>query len=74
MIKKDLAFSALGVLLTCAALMGIDSCPMEGFEAEGYDRVLGLAEQGLTTSMISAIGRRDHDASLSRASESILTH
>ncbi|WP_308364910.1 MULTISPECIES: NAD(P)H-dependent oxidoreductase [unclassified Microbulbifer] len=52
-------YLALGNFLTCAALMGIDSCPMEGFEAEGYDRVLGLAEQGLTTSVISAIGRRD---------------
>lgn len=52
------AFIALGNLLTSAAILGIDTCPMEGFEPEGYDRVLGLAERGLTTSVICAVGQR----------------
>lgn len=52
------AYIALGNLLTSAATMGIDTCPMEGFEPEGYDRVLGLAGRGLTTSVICTIGRR----------------
>lgn len=52
------AYLALGNLLTCAALMGIDSCPMEGIDTRGYDDVLGLAGQGVTTSVICALGRR----------------
>ncbi len=52
------AYIALGNFLTCAAMMKIDSCPMTGFDNAGYDAVLGLAEKGLTTSVICPIGRR----------------
>ncbi|QIB67027.1 NAD(P)H-dependent oxidoreductase [Kineobactrum salinum] len=52
-------YIALGTMLTCAALMGIDGGPMEGFEPKGYDQVLGLADLNLTASVICAIGRRD---------------
>ncbi len=52
------AYIALGNLLTCAALMKIDSCPMTGIDSAGYDAVLGLREKGLTTSVICPIGRR----------------
>lgn len=52
------AYIALGSFLTCAALMGIDACPMTGFEAEGFDKVLGLTEQKLTATVICAIGKR----------------
>lgn len=55
---RQQAFIALGTLLTCAALMGIDSCPMGGFDAQGYDAVLGLDKMGLTTTVICPIGRR----------------
>lgn len=55
------AHIALGNLLTSAALMQIDTCPMGGFEVEGYDSVLGLADKGLTSSVICAIGRRHPD-------------
>lgn len=55
------AYLALGTLLTGAALMGIDSCPMTGIEADGFDKVLGLAELGLTTSVVCALGRRHPD-------------
>ncbi|BFM22133.1 NAD(P)H-dependent oxidoreductase [Gilvimarinus japonicus] len=54
------AYIALGNLLTCAALMKIDSCPMTGVDSAGYDAVLGLEELGLTTSVICPIGRRNH--------------
>lgn len=49
---------ALGTLLTTAAVMKIDSCPMGGIEPSAYDEVLGLAEQGLETSVICALGVR----------------
>lgn len=52
------AYIALGNLLTCAAIMHIDTCPMAGFEAESYDKVLGLAEKNLTTTVICPIGKR----------------
>lgn len=55
------AHIALGTLLTSAALMEIDTCPMGGIEASGYDRVLGLEQLGLETSVICALGVRHPD-------------
>lgn len=52
------AYIALGVLLTAAAELHIDACPMEGFNPAGFDEVLGLKEKGLTTSVIAAVGYR----------------
>ncbi len=52
------AYIALGNLLTCAAVMKIDSCPMSGFDRDGYDAELGLNKKGLTTTVICPIGRR----------------
>lgn len=52
------AFLALGTLVASAALLGIDCCPMSGFDAEGYDQVLGLSQQGLTAAVICAVGYR----------------
>lgn len=60
---------ALGTMLTAAASMQIDSCPMGGIEAAGYDQVLGLSERGLETSVICALGLRhpeDHSARLEK--------
>lgn len=58
---------ALGNLLTSAALLGIDACPMGGFDAEGFDSVLGLTERCLTTSVICPIGRRHAEDSAATA-------
>lgn len=55
------AYIALGNLLTCAAQMRIDSCPMTGFDNASYDSVLGLAEQGLMSTIICPIGYRHAD-------------
>jgi len=56
------AYIALGVLLTAAAEMHIDACPMEGFLAGKFDEILGLKELGLTTAVIAPIGfRSDED-------------
>jgi len=54
-------YIALGVLLTAAAELGIDTCPMEGFDAAKFDEILGLKEKGLTTSVILPIGFRAQD-------------
>jgi len=41
------AYIALGVLLSAAAELGVDAGPMEGFDAEKFDEILGLKEKGL---------------------------
>lgn len=51
-------YIALGNLLTSAALLGIDACPMEGLEPAKYDEVLGLPKQGLATVVAAALGYR----------------
>lgn len=55
------AYLALGNLLTCAALLGVDACPMEGFDPAGFDQVLSLAAQGLTAVVCCALGYRAAD-------------
>ncbi len=52
------AYIALGNLLTSAALLGIDACPMEGFLPAQYDSILGLADKGLTSAVVCALGYR----------------
>ena len=49
-------------LAVCAELK-IDSTPMEGFDADEYERILGLKEKGLKVAVVLAIGyRSDEDA------------
>lgn len=56
-------YIALGHLLHAAAQMRIDSSPMEGFEPEGYDEILGLSAQNLKAVVACALGyRADDDA------------
>ncbi|WP_183561710.1 NAD(P)H-dependent oxidoreductase [Mucilaginibacter sp. SP1R1] len=60
------AYIALGVLLSAAADLGVDAAPMEGFDAEKFDEILGLKEKGLTTSVIAAVGFRAEDDQYSK--------
>ena len=52
------AYIALGQFMLAAALLDIDTCPMEGFSAPDYDRILGLPDQGLTTAVLCPAGYR----------------
>ncbi len=52
------AYIALGVLVSAAADMQIDVCPMEGFQPGKFDEILGLAALGLTSVVIAPIGYR----------------
>lgn len=52
------AYIALGLLLHACAELRIDSTPMEGFDAEGYDEILGLKKQNLHATVICPIGYR----------------
>ncbi len=53
------AYIALGQLMTCAALLGVDSCPMEGFSPTAYDAALGLGGSGYRTVVACALGYRN---------------
>jgi nitroreductase len=55
---RNQAYIALGVLLASAAVLGIDACPMEGFDRAKYDEILGLKAQGYTSAVIATIGYR----------------
>lgn len=63
------AHIALGVMVSAAAELGIDACPMAGFDAAKFDEILGLKELGLTTSVIAPIGFRAEDDALSTAAK-----
>ncbi|MGS2740476.1 NAD(P)H-dependent oxidoreductase [Sinomicrobium sp. M5D2P17] len=73
------AYIALGNLLAAAAQLKIDACPMEGFDAEGYNKILGLTEKGLNAAVIAAIGYRSsedemqHLAKVRKPSEVLFT-
>ena len=54
-------YIALGNFMTCAALMGIDTCPMEGLLPQKYDEILKLVERGLTTGAACPAGYRASD-------------
>jgi nitroreductase len=55
------AYIALGNFMTSAALLGVDTCPMEGFEPAKYDEILGLPAQGFRAVVACAAGYRAAD-------------
>jgi nitroreductase len=54
-------YIALGVFLTACALAEVDACPMEGFQGDKYDEILGLKEKGLASVVMAAVGYRAAD-------------
>ena len=66
--SKDLAawnarqgYIALGQFMTAAAMLGVDTCPMEGLDMGAYDRILGLDGSRYTTLCACAAGHRAAD-------------
>ncbi len=51
-------YIALGQFMASAALLGVDTCPMEGIEPAKYDEVLGLVGTGYTTLCACPAGYR----------------
>ena len=51
-------YIALGQFMVSAALVGVDTCPMEGIEPEKYDEILGLAGSSYSTVVACAAGYR----------------
>ncbi len=60
-------YIALGQLMTVAAVMGIDSCPLEGISPAEYDEILGLKDSGYATAVGCALGYRSADDKYSSA-------
>lgn len=51
-------YLALGALMLGAGALEVDACPMEGFDAAILDTELGLADQGLRSVVVIALGYR----------------
>jgi nitroreductase len=54
-------YIALGNFMTCAAVLGVDTCPMEGIEPESYDKILGLEGTEFQAVVACAAGYRATD-------------
>ena len=54
-------YLALGALLTNAASLKIDACPMEGFDTHLLDEELGLNEKGFTSLVVVGLGYSSTD-------------
>jgi len=52
-------YIALGNFMTAAALIGVDTCPMEGFQPAQFDDILGLSATPYTSAVCCAVGYRD---------------
>ena len=55
------AYIALGNLLSAAALLNIDSTPMEGLDNAKVDEILGLDKLGLSTVVVGSVGYRHEE-------------
>ncbi len=70
-------YIALGFLLLGAAEIGVDACPIEGFDCKAVDAELGLEAKGLTSVVVVALGHKsaaDFNAALpkSRLAEAVV--
>ena len=54
-------YIALGTFMTAAALLGIDTCPIEGFDPAAYDRLLGLDTSPWRSWVVCAAGYRSSE-------------
>ncbi len=55
------AYIGLGIALAAAAIEGVDSTPMEGFDPDALDELLGLRERGLRSVLLLPLGYREAD-------------
>ncbi len=54
-------YIALGAFMTAAAMLGVDTCPMEGIIPAKFDELLGLDTQGYATVVACCAGYRAAD-------------
>jgi len=54
-------YIALGQLMAVAAVVGVDTCALEGIDPAAYDQILGLKGSGYETVVACAVGYRSAD-------------
>jgi nitroreductase / dihydropteridine reductase len=54
-------YLAVGTLLLGAAVLGLDACPMEGFDSQILDKELDLRKDGYSSSVIVSLGYHSSD-------------
>lgn len=62
-------YIALGFFLSAAANLGIDACPMEGFDTQRVSEILKLPEQGFRAVVIATAGYRSSDDAYASAAK-----
>lgn len=55
-------YIALGFMMQTAALMNIDTCPMEGFDPNSVNNILGLKDKNLSVVTMLTVGYRGDDS------------
>ncbi|MEH6681952.1 MAG: NAD(P)H-dependent oxidoreductase [Sediminicola sp.] len=74
------AYIAVGNLLSAAAFLRIDSCPMEGFDSEKFNEILKLDKIGLNASVLVTLGYRSeedetqHQKKVRKPKDLLITH
>ncbi len=52
------AYIAFSQAITAAAFEGVDTTPLEGFDPDAVDEILGLREKGLRSAVLLPVGYR----------------
>ncbi|PKH69144.1 NAD(P)H-dependent oxidoreductase [Flavobacterium sp. ALD4] len=55
------AYIAFAQAITAAAFEGVDTTPLEGFDADALDAILGLRAKGLRSCVMLPVGYRDSE-------------
>ena len=55
------AYIAFSQAVIAAAFEGVDATPLEGFDPEAVDKILGLREKGLRSAVMLPLGYRNQD-------------
>lgn len=55
------AYIVVGNLLSAAAQLKIDACPMEGFQSEEYNKILDLNSKNLNAAVVVTLGYRSEE-------------
>ena len=62
-------YLALGQFMTSAAVLGVDTCPLEGITPSKYNEILGLEGSGYETVVACVVGYRAADDAYAQAAK-----
>lgn len=58
---RSQTYIALGFFLAACAMLGVDACPMEGFDPGKFDEILGTSKAGYLPVVLGTAGYRASD-------------